>query len=108
MSDISVPPKAVEAAYLYHRKRATKAYLRGLIGAAMPMIIAGQWVACSERMPERGRNVLVTELYPHMREVDVATTAWHTGEQWMFLADPSYEITPTHWMPLPDPPEVKP
>jgi hypothetical protein len=75
-----------------------------LLPTGYEMTITPQpWIAVSERLPEKDGSVLV---------------AWDTREpvgighfsdgEWV---DPHFAISeygrPTHWMPLPEPPEVK-
>lgn len=60
-----------------------------------------QWIPVDERLPEIGVSVLAAE-YGKVREM-----AWN-GRYWVFPA--SGEVGDdgvTHWMSLPDPPEVK-
>ncbi|HDT2096158.1 TPA: DUF551 domain-containing protein [Enterobacter roggenkampii] len=70
------------------------------------------WVACSERMPERGVDVLACTISPIGGFEEIETAQWHggmKGEQPVFITSAD-AIEPTHWMPLPAAPqqEVKP
>ena len=58
---------------------------------------ATDWVACSERMPEHGDMVLVFN--GNSIEIDALATGEFDFECWCDSV--------THWMPLPDMPEVK-
>lgn len=66
-----------------------------------------EWVKCSERMPEEGKDVIV---YDDLEQVHEGCyfqygdrTVWEIPSY-----NPSYydEVNVTHWMPLPEPPEV--
>ena len=59
---------------------------------------AQQWILCSERMPEKFTNVLIT----HRRGVSVA---WHNGSYWERGAGTKHRPleTVTAWMPFPKP-----
>lgn len=55
-----------------------------------------QWIKCSERMPDAGVSVLVTDGF------DVIIGSYD-GFDWV---DYYWTEFATHWMPLPEPPEV--
>lgn len=61
----------------------------------------GEWIKCSERMPEEGEDVIVTD----GRVVEVM---W-VDEIGLWYATSPYSVACgdwiTHWMPLPAPPE---
>jgi hypothetical protein len=59
-----------------------------------------QWIAVSERLPEDKEQCLVA------RGEDVAIAWWHTRPNEFIHEDIDIAWTPTHWMPLPEPPEV--
>ena len=60
----------------------------------------GGWISVEERLPEVGQRVLVCSLY------DLQNIGWHLGDgRWQIKT--AYPDTPTHWMPLPEPPEVE-
>jgi hypothetical protein len=67
----------------------------------------GEWVACSERMPERGEteNSWVLAWYPLGRP---RLLNWcHSGEpHWRNEQDDRCYAEVTHWRPLPTPPET--
>jgi hypothetical protein len=54
-----------------------------------------EWISVDEQMPEEDTPVLTY----HGDECDVA---WHHNSFWFGTAE---MITPTHWQPLPPPPE---
>ena len=60
------------------------------------------WIKCSEKMPENGKNVLVVIKEDGYTDICVGETYgegnWMiSGEFWYEKSDPSI----THWMPLP-------
>lgn len=62
----------------------------------------GKWIKCSERMPEHLDDVLVTD-------GDSIEMKWWDGDDWDSWAERNSNICNddvTHWMPLPEPPEV--
>ena len=67
----------------------------------------GEWIKCSERMPEEGEAVLV---YDDLRQVHEGYyLRYGDYVSWVIHSyDSSYydEANVTHWMPLPEPPEV--
>lgn len=70
------------------------------------------WVACSERMPEIGVDVLACTISPIGGFEEIETAQWHggmKGEHPVFITSAD-AIEPTHWMSLPAAPqqEVKP
>lgn len=76
---------------------------------------AQQWIPCSERLPERGKDVLVTRDYDgredyikSCRYVEVASCYGEDGDiTWNSFSD-EYKMRPRNhhvvaWMPLPEP-----
>lgn len=59
------------------------------------------WVACSERMPKKGQEVLCTDQFENY-ETALYDTGYIPGPP--FFATTAGEFHPTHWMPLPTPP----
>lgn len=63
-----------------------------------------RWIPVEERLPEDGKNVLIfvstMSSWWHV-EVD-----WRTGNSWHNNAETDWNKI-THWMPLPEPPEVE-
>jgi hypothetical protein len=68
-----------------------------------------KWIPVSERLPARNVNVIVS--IPSHEELFIASL--DEGGMW-FSSDPTADAyslgedgAPTHWMPLPEPPEVQ-
>ena len=64
--------------------------------------ISGAWIPVSERLPEEDVDVLAMTKYGmHVASLD-EDGLWNAshGDSWEFP-------NPSHWMPLPEPPEVK-
>ena len=69
-----------------------------------------QWIPVSERLPDRNENVLI---YIPAAAEKTYIASLDEGGMW-FSSDPTADAyslgedgAPTHWMPLPEPPEVK-
>lgn len=75
------------------------AMLQGADGNS-PVVTDG-WVACSERMPKKGQEVLCTDQFENY-ETALYDTGYIPGPP--FFATTAGEFHPTHWMPLPTPP----
>lgn len=70
-------------------------------------VISDGWVACSERMPEIGVDVLACTISPIGGFEEIETAQWHggmKGEQPVFITSAD-AIEPTHWQPLPAAPQ---
>ena len=70
-------------------------------------VIQDGWVACSERMPGMGVDVLACTISPIGGFEEIETAQWHggmKGEQPVFITSAD-AIEPTHWMPLPAAPK---
>lgn len=61
-----------------------------------------EWIKCSERMPEIGREVLCIDEFGDY-EAAIYDSGYIPGPP--FFATSAGEIHPTHWQPLPAPPE---
>ena len=62
--------------------------------------LEGGWIPVSERLPENNDRVLCTMVAED--SVEFVDTSWHDGDDWWEVG--LCEVT--HWMPLPEPPEV--
>ncbi|HCL9476436.1 TPA: DUF551 domain-containing protein [Escherichia coli] len=70
------------------------------------------WISCSERMPEKGQNVLISVNFDSSLVEPLICSARYTGSTFRrgdATIKPGNAIEQaTHWMPLPEPPqEVK-
>ncbi len=63
---------------------------------------AGQWIACSERLPEPGQYCLLYRQFPDFKDMDVNR---RRSFEWEYN-DPDTTKYTTHWMPLPAPPSA--
>ena len=64
-----------------------------------------QWIPVGERLPEDDCDVLIA--LPRIDGEFLVTTGYFSGTQRWFPRGTSHGWTPTHWMPLPTPPEKK-
>lgn len=62
-----------------------------------------KWISVKEKMPKKGKWVLVYDQFGGFRQI---STAQWDGEEWMdyLLSKHDYSDAITHWMPLPKPP----
>jgi hypothetical protein len=78
-----------------------------LLPTGYEMTITPQpWIPVSERLPEAGVRVLIFCPLAEPNEVAAAVLR-HEGMWRMDDGEVYGETEPTHWMPLPEPPEVK-
>ncbi|HBB1678527.1 TPA: DUF551 domain-containing protein [Escherichia coli] len=92
------------------RIEAVKAVLRRL--AVNYPVTPDGWISCSERMPEKGQNVLISVNFDSSLVEPLICSARYTGSTFRrgdATIKPGNGIEQaTHWMPLPEPPqEVK-
>lgn len=80
-----------------HIQRFARALWAEAQRAAVP-----QWIACSERMPESFQPVLLIAV-TGLTGLTPAVGDWN-GREWQAWP---YSTDPTHWMPLPPPPETQ-
>ena len=89
------------------RIEAVKAVLRRLAGNS-PVIPDG-WISCSERMPEKNQNVLISVNFDSSLVEPLICSARYTGSTFRrgdATIKPGNGIEQaTHWMPLPEPPQ---
>ncbi|EOZ8995590.1 DUF551 domain-containing protein [Escherichia coli] len=89
------------------RIEAVKAVLRRLAGNS-PVTPDG-WISCSERMPEKGQNVLISVNFDSSLVEPLICSARYTGSTFRrgdVTIKPGNGIEQaTHWMPLPKPPQ---
>ncbi len=61
------------------------------------------WIKCSERLPEKGADVLIyvpRSLWMKIRSAQFENTRWWVDSSCIILRDAA-----THWQPLPEPPK---
>lgn len=95
--DVDVDKDELIRALQYDRDQYNAGYKDGRNDAAL------KWISVSERFPEAGKEVLcLTKGFGQWVATwdDYGDEMWSDGEIWMN----KYGIT--HWMPLPEPPEV--
>ncbi|BBK51697.1 putative phage protein [Escherichia coli O145:H28] len=67
------------------------------------------WISCSERMPEKGQNVLISVNFDSSLVEPLICSARYTGSTFrrgQITVAPGNGIEQaTHWMPLPEPPQ---
>ncbi|HAH0386021.1 TPA: DUF551 domain-containing protein [Escherichia coli] len=89
------------------RIEAVKAVLRRLAGNS-PVTPDG-WISCSERMPEKNQNVLISVNFDSSLVEPLICSARYTGSTFRrgdATIKPGNGIEQaTHWMPLPEPPQ---
>ncbi|HBC0756074.1 TPA: DUF551 domain-containing protein [Escherichia coli] len=92
------------------RIEVVKAVLRRLAGNSP--VTPDSWISCSDRMPEKGQNVLISVNFDSDLVEPLICSARYTGSTFRrgdATIKPGNGIEQaTHWMPLPEPPqEVK-
>ena len=77
-------------------------------GGSSPVTPDG-WISCSERMPEKGQNVLISVNFDSSLVEPLICSARYTGSTFRrgdATIKPGNDIEQaTHWMPLPEPPQ---
>lgn len=89
------------------RIEAVKAVLRRLSGNSP--VTPDSWISCSERMPEKNKNVLISVNFDSSLVEPLICSARYTGSTFRrgdVTVKPGNGIEQaTHWMPLPEPPQ---
>ncbi|EFB3907422.1 DUF551 domain-containing protein [Escherichia coli] len=89
------------------RIEAVKAVLRRLAGNSP--VTPDSWISCSERMPEKGQNVLISVNFDSDLVEPLICSARYTGSTFRrgeATIKPGNGVEQvTHWMPLPEPPQ---
>lgn len=74
--------------------------------------VPSAWISVKDRLPEESGTYLTVDMdteIPYMRTLDYSAK-WHGWNCCNYLDDEkqakAYEMNVTHWMPLPDAPEV--
>ena len=71
--------------------------------------IKDSWISCSDRMPEKGQNVLISVNFDSSLVEPLICSARYTGSTFRrgeATIKPGNGIEQaTHWMPLPEPPQ---
>ncbi|EEW1831711.1 DUF551 domain-containing protein [Escherichia coli] len=82
--------------------------LRNALSGNYPVTADG-WISCSERMPEKGQNVLISVNFDSSLVEPLICSARYTGSTFRrgeATIKPGNGIEQaTHWMPLPEPPQ---
>lgn len=73
------------------------------------LVSPGGWISCSERMPEKGQNVLISVNFDSSLVEPLICSARYTGSTFRrgdATIKPGNGVEQvTHWMPLPEPPQ---
>lgn len=82
--------------------------LQNALSGNSPVIPDG-WISCSERMPEKNKNVLISVNFDSSLVEPIICSARYTGSTFRrgdVTVKPGNGIEQaTHWMPLPEPPQ---
>ncbi|NLU24134.1 MAG: DUF551 domain-containing protein [Clostridiales bacterium] len=67
----------------------------------------GRWIGVADRLPEPGTNILVANAKTGSQYVSHRDLIWFNPERKAYVPTSYFkEFEFTHWMPLPEPPEV--
>lgn len=84
-------------------------WIRGAYEAGNYPVTPDGWISCSERMPEKGENVLISVNFDSSLVEPLICSARYTGSTFRrgdATIKPGNGIEQaTHWMPLPEPPQ---
>ena len=102
---------ACRAAMLHGAEPVSQTYKLNELSGNSPVTPDG-WISCSDRMPEKGQNVLISVNFDSSLVEPLICSARYTGSTFRrgdATIKPGNDIEQaTHWMPLPEPPqEVK-
>ncbi|HEB1132305.1 TPA: DUF551 domain-containing protein [Escherichia albertii] len=99
---------ACRAAMLHSAEPVSQAYKLNALAGNSPVTPDG-WISCSERMPEKGQNVLISVNFDSSLVEPLICSARYTGITFRrgdATIKPGNGIEQaTHWMPLPEPPQ---
>lgn len=76
-----------------------------LTGEQVQSLKAREWISVKERLPKIGEEVLAC--YGLRTVMSVAVHIGFDGVAWFRSVDSGGKMIVSHWMPLPEPPEVK-
>lgn len=68
------------------------------------LTVAARWIPVEERLPDIGVSVLCSSPEPPGED---RVWIWQREQYEWYFPDANEMGTPTHWMPLPEPPEVE-
>ncbi|MEK8315977.1 DUF551 domain-containing protein [Escherichia coli] len=102
---------ACRATMLHGAKPVSQTYKLNKLSGNSP-VTPDSWISCSDRMPEKGQNVLISVNFDSSLVEPLICSARYTGSTFRrgdATIKPGNGIEQaTHWMPLPEPPqEVK-
>ncbi|WP_097761189.1 DUF551 domain-containing protein [Escherichia coli] len=96
------------AAVLHGAKPVSQTYKLNKLSGNSPVTPDG-WISCSDRMPEKGQNVLISVNFDSSLVEPLICSARYTGSTFRrgdATIKPGNGIEQaTHWMPLPEPPQ---
>ncbi|WDC13684.1 DUF551 domain-containing protein [Escherichia albertii] len=99
---------ACRAAMLHSAEPVSQTYKLNELSGNSPVIPDG-WISCSERMPEKNQNVLISVNFDSSLVEPLICSARYTGSTFRrgdATIKPGNGIEQaTHWMPLPEPPQ---
>ncbi len=100
--------EACRAAMLHSAEPVSQTYKLNELSGNSPVIPDG-WISCSERMPEKNQNVLISVNFDSSLVEPLICSARYTGSTFRrgdATIKPGNGIEQaTHWMPLPEPPQ---
>ncbi|ECH8324032.1 DUF551 domain-containing protein [Salmonella enterica subsp. enterica] len=99
---------ACRATMLHGAKPVSQTYKLNKLSGNSPVTPDG-WISCSDRMPEKGQNVLISVNFDSSLVEPLICSARYTGSTFRrgdATIKPGNGIEQaTHWMPLPEPPQ---